>query len=138
VNDKPPPPPLKGEAAALRDFVLGFPETTEDFPWGERAFKVRKKVFVFMGANDGIGLSVKLPQSREFALDYPFTEPTHYGLGRHGWVSARFAKGEALPLDLLRAWITESYRAVAPKTLAKMIAAPEQSPDSSPHRTEET
>ena len=120
-TDDKTPPTLSGEAAELRTFAMGFLETTEDFPWGERAFKVRKKVFVFMGASDGVGLSVKLPRSREFALDYPFTEPTHYGLGRHGWVSARFSPGAELPMDLLRAWITESYRAVAPKTLAKQV-----------------
>jgi predicted DNA-binding protein (MmcQ/YjbR family) len=36
-------------------------------------------------------------------------------------VSAKFGPGEALPMDLLRAWITESYKAVAPKTLAKTV-----------------
>jgi len=115
-----PPASLDGAAAAIRDFALGFPEAREDRPWGERAIRVRDKTFVFMGGGDGgpFGLSVKLPLSREFALDYPFTEPTHYGLGRHGWVSARFEPGRDLPDDLLRACITESYCAVAPKRLA--------------------
>jgi hypothetical protein len=31
---------------ALRDYALGFPEATEDFPWGERAIKVKGKVFL--------------------------------------------------------------------------------------------
>ena len=115
------PSALTGEAAEIRDFAMGFPEAHEDSPWGERAIKVRKKAFVFISANEGVGLSVKLPHSKDYALDYPFTEPTHYGLGRHGWVSAKFAPGEALPLDLLRAWISESYKAVAPKTLAKTV-----------------
>jgi len=124
-HDDKTPAPLTGDAAAIRDFAMGFPEAHEDFPWGERAIKVRKKAFVFMGSGggsgEGFGLSVKLPHSNEYALDYPFTEPTHYGLGRHGWVSAKFGSGEALPMDLLRAWITESYKAVAPKTLAKLV-----------------
>ena len=108
---------------AIRKFALGFPEATEDFPWGERAIKVRGKAFVFMGGGGGapFGLSVKLPESKEFALEYRFTEPTHYGLGRHGWVSSKFEAGEDLPDDLLRGWIAESFRAVAPKTLVKQL-----------------
>lgn len=122
MNDK-PPPVLNADQDAIRTFALAFPETREDFPWGERAFKVRNKTFVFMSGGEGapFGLSVKLPQSREFALDYDFTEPTHYGLGKHGWVSARFPADEELPADLLHAWITESYRAVAPKTLVRTL-----------------
>jgi predicted DNA-binding protein (MmcQ/YjbR family) len=107
----------------IRKFALGFPEATEDFPWGERAIKVRGKAFVFMGGGGGapFGLSVKLPETKEFALEYAFTEPTHYGLGRHGWVSSKFEPGVELPDDLLRGWISESYRAVAPKTLARQL-----------------
>ncbi|MDA0702296.1 MAG: MmcQ/YjbR family DNA-binding protein [Proteobacteria bacterium] len=114
---------LVGDEAEIRAFAMSFPEATEDFPWGDRAIRVRGKVFVFMGGGGGdeFGLSVKLPRSREFALDYPYTEPTGYGLGRHGWVSARFEAGAALPIDQLRAWITESFAAIAPKTLARKV-----------------
>ena len=73
------------------------------------------------GGGSAFGLSVKLPASKEFALDYPFTSPTHYGMGKHGWGTARFAPGKVLPDDLLRAWITESYCAVAPKGLAAKV-----------------
>ena len=56
--------------AALRKFALGFPEAHEDFPWGERVVKVRKKVFVFMGHPDGgLTLSVKLPESQNRGAD---------------------------------------------------------------------
>jgi predicted DNA-binding protein (MmcQ/YjbR family) len=102
---------------------LTFPETREDHPWGESAIKVRGKTFLFMGESNGLSLSLKLPQSREFALEYPFTEPTHYGLGKAGWVTARFAPRDAVPLDVLEAWIAESYRAIAPKKLTQ--ATPE-------------
>ena len=102
----------------LRAFALGFPGAREEFPWGERVVKVRKKVFVFMGISDGgLGLSVKLPETCEMALLLPFTRPTGYGLGKAGWVSARFAPSQRPPVDMLCEWITESYRAVAPKTL---------------------
>jgi predicted DNA-binding protein (MmcQ/YjbR family) len=111
--------------ALLRRIALGFPEATESFPWGECAIKVRGKTFLFMGeGGDGLGLSVKLPRSREFALEYPFTEPTHYGLGKAGWVSSRFKRGETPPMDVLEAWIRESYCAIAPKKLSDGLAAP--------------
>jgi predicted DNA-binding protein (MmcQ/YjbR family) len=104
----------------LREIALGLPETREEFPWGECAIKVRGKTFLFMReSDDGLSLSVKLPQSREFALEYPFTEPTRYGLGKSGWVTATFTRKAKPPLDVLEAWIGESYRAVAPKALLK-------------------
>lgn len=108
----------KSVFANLRKYALTFPEAHEDHPWGETAIKVRGKVFVFMG---GEGLSVKLPRSKEFALEYPFTKPTPYGLGKSGWVSAEFKKGEKPPLDVLKAWIAESYRAIAPKRLVTTL-----------------
>lgn len=115
------------EAALLRAFALGFPEAYEEFPWGERVAKVKGKVFVFLGMDgDELGLSVKLPQSGILALGLPFASPTGYGLGKAGWVSVRFGKREKAPVDLLRSWIDESYRAVAPKKLvAALSAAPE-------------
>ena len=113
------------EAKLLRDFALSFPEAYEEFPWGERVAKVKGKVFVFLGmSGDEIGLSVKLPQSAGLALGLPFASPTGYGLGKAGWVTARFAKREKAPVDLLRAWIDESYRAVAPKKLVAAMSAP--------------
>ena len=109
--------------SALRKYALGFPETWEDFPWGERVVKVGKKVFVFMGHPDGqLTLSVKLPESHTVALMLRFAEPTGYGLGNSGWVTARFAASEKPPEDLLREWIEESYRAVAPKKLVATLS----------------
>ena len=111
----------KGNAGVLRAFALGYPGAHEEFPWGERVAKVKGKVFVFLGRDEGVGIAVKLPQSRTMALGLPFASPTAYGLGKSGWVSVQFAAGEKPPMDLLRAWIDESYRAVAPKTLVKQL-----------------
>jgi predicted DNA-binding protein (MmcQ/YjbR family) len=112
--------------ASLRAFALGFPGATEEFPWGERVVKVARKVFVFLGSAEGargVGLSVKLPTSHLAALGLPFTSPTGYGLGKSGWVSARFEPGEEVPVDLLTLWIEESYRAIAPRRLVAELDA---------------
>ena len=107
---------------ALWQYALGFPEAIEEFPWGHAAVKVRGKTFLFLNREDAeLSLSVKLPISRDFALVFDFAEPTGYGLGRSGWISARFAAGADPDLDLLKRWIAESYRAVAPKKLAKEL-----------------
>jgi len=120
----------QGSAAAkydrvLQQFALGFPEAIEEAPWGHRALKVRGKTFLFLVADsEGLSLSVKLPESGPQALMAPFSEPTGYGLGKSGWVTARFGSNETPPLDDLRQWIRESYRAMAPKRLVKQLDAP--------------
>jgi predicted DNA-binding protein (MmcQ/YjbR family) len=113
---------------ALREFGLGLPEATEDHPWGHCALKVRSKTFVWLDKGekgDGLSLTVKLPVSRDFALVFDFAEPAGYGLGRSGWISCRFPKGEAPDLDLMKRWVAESYRAVAPKKLGALVAEAE-------------
>ena len=106
----------------LLRFALTFPEAVEEHPWGETAIKVRGKIFLALGSGQGeLKLSVKLPQSKEFALEYPFTKPTSYGLGKSGWVSAKFPTGRPLPIDMLKEWLDESYRAQAPKKLVKQL-----------------
>lgn len=125
MNPKGPrknPPPLEKE---LRRIAMTYPEVREEFPWGERAFKVAKKVFVFLGS-DGkdVSMSVKLPESNEMALQFPFAEPTHYGLGKSGWVTLSFGPGDEVPMFLLEGWIGESYRAVAPRKLADLVPSP--------------
>jgi predicted DNA-binding protein (MmcQ/YjbR family) len=114
--------PLKQAEAQLRDYALRFPEATEEFPWEERVIKVRGKIFVFLGEVEGLlRVAVKLPTSAEMALTLPFTTPTGYGLGRAGWVTARFGAGDGVPLDLIKEWIEQSYRAVAPKAVLKAL-----------------
>jgi len=106
--------------AELRKAALALPESYEEFPWGHRAMKVNGKTFVFLVLDEEVlSLSLKLPCSGLFALTLPFAMPTEYGLGRSGWVTARFRPRDRIPLGLLRDWIEESYAAVAPKRLLK-------------------
>jgi predicted DNA-binding protein (MmcQ/YjbR family) len=137
-----PNPTLVRHEAALREAALAYPEAYEEFPWGHRALKVKTKVFVFLYlGDDGLSLSAKLPQSSEVALLLPYASPTGYGLGKSGWVTARFAPDAEVPVELLRGWIDESYRAVAPKKLAARVAGataeaePTPKPATRPART---
>ena len=43
-------------------------------------------------------------------------EPTGYGLGKAGWVTVPL-RAPGVSLDVLRDWVEESYRIVAPKRL---------------------
>jgi predicted DNA-binding protein (MmcQ/YjbR family) len=108
--------------ASLREHALAYPETKADFPWGHLAVKVKGKVFLFMNLEKGVlSLSVKLPLSGSTALAFPFASPTGYGLGKSGWVSAGFAARDDVPVDMLKEWVDESYRAVAPKRVLALL-----------------
>jgi predicted DNA-binding protein (MmcQ/YjbR family) len=119
-------------ADALRAYALGLPEAEEAFPWGERVIKVNKKVFVFFGLMEDLDkrlmVGVKLPQTGIYALQMPFVQASGYNLGKHGWVTARIAPGEQVPLDLLMEWIEESYCAVAPRRLVARLTAARSTP----------
>ena len=107
---------------ALRAHGLAFPEAAEDFPWGHTALKVKGKTFAWLTDEDGFNLTVKLPVSRDFAEVFDFASPAGYGLGKSGWISCRFAPGEEPDLALMKRWLAESYRAVAPKKLGALLA----------------
>jgi predicted DNA-binding protein (MmcQ/YjbR family) len=110
----------------LQAYVSAFPETTASNPWGHIAYKVGGKTFVWLTAEPGaFTLSTKLSDSNEAALHFPFTEPTHYGAGKWGWVTSSFdtSSGE-IPVGILKAWIDESWRNVAPKRLTRTAAKP--------------
>ena len=111
---------LSALAAKLRNKALSYPETEETFPWGEHAFKVKGKTFVFMRDDEtGTSFSVKLAQSREAALALPGSEPTHYGMGAKGWVTINPTSRTAI--RQLYAFIDESFRAVAPKRVLREL-----------------
>jgi predicted DNA-binding protein (MmcQ/YjbR family) len=109
----------------LRSFALSLPEATEDFPWGESAIRVNRKVFVFLGPEQASGrrrATVKLDESNGHALSIEGAEPTRYGLGSSGWVTVPL-RAPGVTLDLLHDWVEESYRIVAPKRLVAALDA---------------
>ena len=123
------PSELQRAAEVLREFALALPGASEDFPWDGRVGKVNRKIFVSFGKKEApaheLCLTVKLPESRYEALEFPWAEPSAYGLGKHGWVTVRYTQGEPPPVDLFRCWIEESYRTIAPAKLSARLDAPE-------------
>lgn len=106
----------------ILEFALSLPATFEDHPWDDTVVKVNNKVFVFLGPEETpeSGMSVKLGDSHEQALGVPGAAPTGYRLGRAGWVDVPF-QDSTPPLQVLKDWVEESYRQIAPKRLVSEI-----------------
>jgi predicted DNA-binding protein (MmcQ/YjbR family) len=107
----------------LRAFGLAYPGAHTKSPWPDHLdLAVNDKTFAYLSIEgEPFGISCKLPSSAEVALMLPFCKPTEYGLGKSGWVSARFPEGKMPPIEMLKEWIDESYRAQAPKKLLKQL-----------------
>ena len=113
---------LSRVANLVRDRALSYPQAKETFPWGEHAFKVKDKTFVFMRDDDKDScFSVKLSDLRASALKLPGAEPTHYGMGAKGWVTIPLSS--KIPAKTLYALIDQSFRAVAPKMVLKNLGS---------------
>ena len=104
----------------LLAFALKLPDAYEDHPWGEDVAKVRTKIFAFLGLGEdptNLAMTVKLrDESHHHALSVLGAAPTGYGLGRSGWVTVPL-RDTTPPIDVLKDWVEESYRLVAPKRL---------------------
>ena len=110
---------------ALSSFALSLPAATEDFPWGDRVAKVNGKIFAFLGSTETPSsrrITVKLDESHAHALAIEGAERTGYGLGRAGWVTVP-VEADGITLALLRDWVEESYRIVAPRRLVAELDA---------------
>ena len=99
--------------AALRDAGLSLPGTTEDFPWGHRALKVKKKAFAFIVLEgQELSISVKLPESSGAALSLPFVGgpiARRHGVDPEGCWGQHFAepvgRGKARLLARYGLWV---------------------------------
>ena len=111
----------------LRAWGLTYPGAHSKAPWPDHDdLAVNDKTFAYLPkAGEPFSLSVKLPYTGEVALDLPFARPTAYGLGKSGWVSFSPPEDEIPPIEQLKEWIDESYRAQAPKKLVKELDARE-------------
>jgi hypothetical protein len=109
----------------LRAFGLAYPGAHYKSPWpGHMDLAVKDKTFAYLSLEgEPLGISCKLPRTSHVALMLPFCKPTEYGLGKSGWVSARFGPSDKIDIDMLKQWLDESYRAQAPKKLVKELDA---------------
>jgi predicted DNA-binding protein (MmcQ/YjbR family) len=116
---------VKQAETRLIAYGLTFPEAALDHPWGHDALKVKGKMFATFGGEIGeaglFTMSVKLPVSSEMALTLPWVQPSRYGLAKSGWVTAQVKSGANFDIDTMKGWIAQSYRAVAPKKLVKLL-----------------
>ena len=117
----------KGDALVteLRAWGLTLPGAHGKAPWLEHDdLAVRDKTFAYLPAKGRpFSLSCKLPYTGYEALQFPFAEPTGYGLGKSGWVSFNPGEDDIPDINQLKAWVEESYRAQAPRKLVKELDA---------------
>lgn len=107
-------------ADEIRSYGLKrFPGSHLKSPWpGHLDLAVKDKTFAYLSTpGEPFSISCKLPQSASAALILPNAQPTPYGLGKSGWVSVKFEPDEMPDVEMVKAWIEESYRAQAPKKL---------------------
>jgi predicted DNA-binding protein (MmcQ/YjbR family) len=117
--------PSDAAVLALREFGLAFPGAHTKSPWpGHMDLAVRDKTFAYLSVpGEPFLLSCKLPHSNFTALTLPFAQPTAWGLGKSGWVSASLKEKQLPPIELFKSWIDESYRAQAPKKFIAQLDA---------------
>jgi predicted DNA-binding protein (MmcQ/YjbR family) len=109
---------------ALRAWGLTLPGAHSKSPWeGHDDLAVNDKTFAYLSTGEEFRLGVKLAYTADAALELPFASPMGYGLGKWGWVSFAPADDQIPPLDQLKEWVEESYRAQAPRKLVKELDA---------------
>jgi predicted DNA-binding protein (MmcQ/YjbR family) len=120
-----PAHPAAALLKAIRAFALALPGTQPKSPWpGHDDVAVNDKTFLYLGVHDDqVSVGVKLRLSGAEVLRLPSAKPMAYGLGKSGWVSIVFDPSAGAPLDTIRRWVMESYRAQAPKRLLKELEA---------------
>lgn len=121
--------PHQRTEAELTAYGLAFPETSSGPAWQTtRGLYVRKKMFCVFGEKaqplDALTLLMKLPISAEMAEELPFVRPARGWYKQHQWVTAYFGPDDDVQseMDTLKGWLKQSYVAVAPKTLGRMLA----------------
>jgi hypothetical protein len=125
--------PHQKAETALTAYALSLPETDSAPGWHQgqtRYLRVRGKGFCVFGDKDepadALTMIVKLPVAAEMVEQLYFVREAKGWFKQHNWVTAHFdAEDDILAeLDTLKAWIRQSYCAMAPKALAKLVAGP--------------
>ena len=116
--------PKKDPPTEIRAIALSYPSSIESTSCNKAAFKAGTKSFVFLGEQDGgWNLMVKLGESLAEAGVMAEKKPDNFSVGKHGWTTLRFATGKGPAKKLLKNWIDESFRLLAPKKLIAELDA---------------
>ncbi len=107
---------------AIRKLALAFPDVEESDSCVNRAFSAKKKNFLFLGMKDDTyNLRLKLKGSIPEAESLAKEAPENYSVGLHGWTLITLPHAKNPPRGLMKRWIDESFRLIAPKaTVAKL------------------
>jgi hypothetical protein len=107
----------------LRAICLALPEAVEKEAWGDPTFRVRDKIFAMEKRGDGrCSLWCKAPAGSQMVLvgadPERFFVPPY--VGHKGWVGVRL---DCKPdWDEVAELVKRSYRLIAPKRLAALVA----------------
>jgi predicted DNA-binding protein (MmcQ/YjbR family) len=112
--------PVSSHFQALCDHCAAKPQAQEDHPWGETVFKIRGKVFAFLGSGEHAGVTVKAADDElDGLLLLSFIRRSPY-IGRFGWVRVSVENEDAL--DLALQLIDQSYEIICAKAPGKKRA----------------
>lgn len=114
---------LQAYEEIVRELALAYPESREVKSGESSEYKVREKTFATTGwdRNRDFRLEVKLPESKRDALRMNQVRPFPGDLGQHGWVSCTYGPGDEFEMEQVSEWLSESFRAVAPKKLVERL-----------------
>jgi len=114
--------------AELTAYGLSLPETDLAPGWTDtRYLRVRRKGFAVFGdkgeAHDALTVTLKLPISYEMIQDLPFVRQGSPWYRQNRWAIAHFGPDDDIlaELDTLRGWMRQSYVAMAPKALIRLL-----------------
>lgn len=121
--------PHQSAEAELIAYGLTLPETEAGLGWAfTRVVRVRGKMFVILGdkaqPKDELTIIVKLPISFEMVQELYFVRESRGWYRQHDWVIAHFGPDDDILAELptLKAWMKQSYVAMAPKTLGRRVS----------------
>jgi hypothetical protein len=104
------------------------PETSAGPGWPPtRALYFRKKMFFVFGdrkePEGALTMIMKLPVAAEMVQVLYFVRESKGWFKQHDWVIARFGPDDDIIAEMptLKAWMTQSYCALAPKKFARLV-----------------
>lgn len=122
------PTPHEQAEAELTAYGLTLPETDAAPGWTvTRCLRVRGKMFAVFGDKgeplDALTFIVKLPISYEMIQDLPFVRGGSPWYRQNKWAIAHFGPEDDIlaELDTLKGWLRQSYVAMAPRALGRLL-----------------